>query len=87
MNRIKTFNSFNEGSTMNISTSEWVYGSLYKWARMFGADELLSKKNINNGLMFKRALDSGKVTAEELDSVSTDQKFSELPMYQEILKD
>ena len=71
---------------MNISTEEWSYGSLYKWIVTFGGEDLMSQKNVHNGMRLRKALNDGSITVDEINAVADNggQKFSDLPMYKDV---
>jgi hypothetical protein len=87
LNRIKELSGvkLNEGKEGN----DWE--TIYTWAKLFSTDDgnFLSKNSITSGVWLKKAIGSGKITTQDIDSVTRESdgvKFSELPMVKNLIK-
>lgn len=64
--------------------------TVYTWAKLFSTDSrnFLSKNNITSGVWLKKAIESGKITPQDIDNVTRESdgtKFSELPMLKTLM--
>ena len=64
--------------------------TVYTWAKLFSTDNrnFLSKNNITSGVWLKKAIESGKITPQDIDNVTRESdgtKFSELPMLKTLM--
>jgi hypothetical protein len=79
-------NMMNEANNEN---NNWE--TVYTWAKLFSTDNgnFLSKNNITSGVWLKKAIESGKITPQDIDNVTRESdgtKFSELPMLKSLTK-
>jgi hypothetical protein len=76
---------------MNENNENNNWETVYTWAKLFSTDNgnFLSKNNITSGVWLKKAIESGKITLQDIDNVTRESdsvKFSELPMVKTLTK-
>lgn len=90
LNRIKELSGIKliESHELSERRIAQIWDDTYRWLEVFSTDNnnFLLTNNIRSGVWLRRAVESGKVTPEQLDKIATngEQVFSTLPIIMDL---